>query len=150
MKKTDDIRVWAYSSANGKEISKFFIDGSMGQSDFTNLLQIKKSMLNRIPKNYYEKKIIINIHNLTSGSYNTFIVKNPNEKPIIQKSTISRRVVKLTAKDKKINLLIKEIRIANNKFLDRKVLTTREKNLMEFTHGRGVVEGAKQAYKKGL
>jgi len=101
MKKTDDIRVWAYSSANGKEISKFFIDGSMGQSDFTNLLQIKKSMLNRIPKNYYEKKIIINIHNLTTGSYNTYIVKNPNGRFLQE---VKKKPIKKTIIKKKVNV----------------------------------------------
>ena len=52
-------------------------------------------------------------------------------------------------KTQKIQALKNEMKTIQEKFLNREILTEREKQLSEIQGSYGVVEGSKEAFKKG-
>lgn len=72
MKNSDIIKANAIAFTSGKLLASYTL------SDMTKVSETKNAILYKIPKSYEGKKIIINIHNITGGTYKTYIVKNPN------------------------------------------------------------------------
>ena len=133
MKKTDEIKVSAISFTTGKLLC------TISDDNFTTISEVKSAIINKIPKSFEGLKIIINIHNLTVGSYNTYIVKNPNGRFLqeVKKKPIKKTIVKKNT-TKKSTLQIHEyqtergrkfrITAKNQKFADRKAVEWRDKN----------------------
>ena len=53
-------------------------------------------------------------------------------------------------KTEKIKALRNEMKMIQEKFLNREILTEREKQLSEIQGSYGIVEGSKEAFKKGF
>ena len=53
-------------------------------------------------------------------------------------------------KTEKIQALRNEMKMIQEKFLNREILTEREKQLSEIQGSYGIVEGSKEAFKKGF
>jgi hypothetical protein len=53
-------------------------------------------------------------------------------------------------KTEKIQALRNEMKMIQEKFLNREILTKREKQLSEIQGSYGIVEGSKEAFKKGF
>lgn len=101
MKSSDIIKGSAIAFTSGKLLCSYTL------SDMTKVSETKEAILYKIPKNYEGKKIIVNIHNISAGTYKTYILKNPNLNFDSLKARNKKKIPKKPTKKKNVKKRLK-------------------------------------------
>ena len=99
MKSSDIVKGIAYDFASGKILCSYTL------SDMTKVQETKEAVFKKIPKNYEGKKIIVNIHNISAGTYKSYILKNPN---LLMKVGNIKKIPKKITKKKNVKKRLKQ------------------------------------------